>query len=1215
MSFRSLLGILVFYILLVWGWAALDPGPSMARRGLQWTVFGLATVLALLILGQLVAWLRLWRSRRAVRQPVAAPQAKTAPVHPDDAALAALWNEAAAVLAASPVYGSTGQRLSLAQLPMYLLIGPQAAGKTTAMSNSGTGPQLLAGQANGADGVVPTRVANFWLAQKALYVEIAGRIYEGDDERWRAFLKGFLDVPPPDKRRLFSRSVEPHSSRPHLRGVVLFTDVRDFAGSGEPSRSGRYTKMAFDRLNAISAVFGGYLPFYAVLAKADEVLYFKNFFAHLQEAETRQPFGFTFPVQTSGAAWSADAEQRRVTKAFNAICYRLTDRRILHLWREKDPARKQAVYEFPREFRRIRGPVVQFLTDISKQSPLKAGPILRGFYFTGVRDVDPGSMPHPGWATTGISIAGPEATMVLQPDATRILTGETSRTGPPSRVVRQGIFVRELLETIVTRDRPPLPAAPAPKAPPAKPYRRVLVASATAAALLLCFAWMGSWLGNRRLLREVKSALQPTLSMTADPREPVPLTTLQSLETLRQRLEALEGPRPLHLNWGLYTGNSIREEVRRHYFARLGAVLLVRLNGWLVQSLERAPKTAKPDDVYGQLATHLAITSAPCEVKPDEVAAVLKGAARSSQAVAEGPSERLAGQQVEYYAAALPGGNPARLTEDPAARKAAQGHLANVWGIDPLYRRIVDEANQKVAVKERLTDKVGDYRRILSGPDEVPAAFTREGSEFVQRAASQATLKLAGDPCVLGLQGDVEREIRRRYVRDYTTQWKQFLDRSVLPYRSLEDAAQKLRLLSEYKSPILGLMSFTAGNTYFPPQQTESALRQKVEKVKESIFKKADETQQKLERAAAPQEPDDSLPRITAAFRPVQSVVPAGETKWVNEKNKLYLDTLAELSLALVNISRSAGAVPDPAANQQALQVHDKALEAVRQLAIGFQAADSQEVDALVVRILQDPIRKAERFISENPVKAAAGKLDGELAGLCAQAKGVLQKYPFNPSATAEASLEELGSLFAPSSGAIWKYRQQSLGPLLEKQGARWVQKPDAHVKLSAALLAFLERAQALSDAFYPVGATQPSLRYAIRPQADMSLEQRSVEFDFDGRKVSFSKESRIQKELVWPAPPGTQRGAVVRIVGSGGIFPFATMPGLWGAFRVFAGAEPRGFGVKQVEWPRYVSGAGAYPIPIDPPVRMEFARFPGDIDLFNPRFFQGLRCPARATE
>jgi hypothetical protein len=50
----------------------------------------------------------------------------------------------------------------------------------------------------------------------------------------------------------------------------------------------------------------------------------------------------------------------------------------------------------------------------------------------------------------------------------------------------------------------------------------------------------------------------------------------------------------------------------------------------------------------------------------------------------------------------------------------------------------------------------------------------------------------------------------------------------------------------------------------------------------------------------------------------------------------------------------------------------------------------------------------------------------------------------------------------------------------------------------------------------------------------------------------------------------------------------------------------------KIVEWTK--GGVGRLE-PIQPPVRLEIAEFPGGVDVFNPKFFEGLRCPARAVQ
>src|SRR5207302_803220 len=70
--------------------------------------------------------------------------------------------------------------------------------------------------------------------------------------------------------------------------------------------------------------------------------------------------------------------------------------RLRLLPRESEPTRIPGAYEFPREFRKVRNMLVQFLVDIGRPSQLRASPFLRGFYFSGVRAVVTQDVPNAG---------------------------------------------------------------------------------------------------------------------------------------------------------------------------------------------------------------------------------------------------------------------------------------------------------------------------------------------------------------------------------------------------------------------------------------------------------------------------------------------------------------------------------------------------------------------------------------------------------------------------------------------------------------------------------------------------------------------------------------------------------------------------------------------------------------------------------------------------
>ena len=88
-----------------------------------------------------------------------------------------------------------GQRGSLTDLPLYAIIGPPGAGKTTALLNAGLTFTLAEqiGQAAVA-GVGGTRLCEWWFTERAVLIDTAGRYTTQDSDAavdkagWEAFL-------------------------------------------------------------------------------------------------------------------------------------------------------------------------------------------------------------------------------------------------------------------------------------------------------------------------------------------------------------------------------------------------------------------------------------------------------------------------------------------------------------------------------------------------------------------------------------------------------------------------------------------------------------------------------------------------------------------------------------------------------------------------------------------------------------------------------------------------------------------------------------------------------------------------------------------------------------------------------------------------------------------------------------------------------------------
>src|ERR1019366_812559 len=130
---------------------------------------------------------------------------------------------------------------------------------------------------------------------------------------------------------------------------------------------------------------------------------------------------------------------------------------------------------------------------------------------------------------------------------------------------------------------------------------------------------------------------------------------------------------------------------------------------------------------------------------------------------------------------------------------------------------------------------------------------------------------------------------------------------SVTKFTSAGDAARKLEILADHKSPLLAVFAMTANHTNFsaPAAQTDAGVVQKgINKVAAS-FKKA-ETETKAVVGALAEAPGslNGPADMTPYFQPVHAVEPPGSETWVVDKNAAYIDTLAQLLDSMQDITQ-----------------------------------------------------------------------------------------------------------------------------------------------------------------------------------------------------------------------------------------------------------------------------------------------------------------------
>jgi len=1234
MTKRKLLFLILLflgYALLVWVLSGLFFSDSFVVVGLILTVCGLTLLLVYILISRLTS--RLGASPQAPGADTPPPAgARSTPLRDDESEpISSLIAEANDRLSKSPLLANSAVQPSVTALPLFLLLGAEGSGKTSMFLASDLLPELLAGEAYRESVVVPTRVLNLWFAGGCVVAEPSGRYFSEDPSRLQFVVSTLLGK---QGASLFKKMFSKKGADQQLKGAILCCPIDSFLGVPDAARQAALVRRIQERLRSIGETLGMTFPVYVVFTKCDALPYFGDYFARLAEVEDKQVLGCTLPVGPATARAQteayADAQTKRLSDYFNRLYYSLAEQRTTFLRREADRAKKPPVYEFPRELKRIRGTLVQFLVDVFRPNPLQPGPLLRGFYFTGVRKVHTLSEPasRVKFSMTGTHKLGEATRLFRREDLQRTPAPEVPADASTSTTVWS--FASDLLRQIIVSDRDRVGGAVVDRR--LDLYRRMAFGSAIFLALLFIIVFAGSWFRNRGLLTESRQAGEQSkaLARTSD----LPSSdNLAQIENLRSVVEQLTTYRdhgvPWSFNFGLYAGKTVYPALHDLYFRRFREYFLDRIVQPIEARLTGLPRSQDPryeyKSVYDDLKGYKTITT-PEESRcaPDkEFAEWVVGSWRGNELV-----ER----QFNFYIRELRAKRDpySDLHSAPAAIKNGRSYLAAYNGIDPIYNQIISTVNQEAQAVAKLSDYTARApdTLILKAGSEVPAAFTRVGWDLVQKRIAGSSGGVTGNPCVVGLgqlatnllQGsDTQRQLTNKYINDYIQHWRTFLASSTIQgYRNQGDAAHKLELLSGRDSPVLAVLAMTAENTKLTQDSSvaKNLITQAAGKAKAGIFDRIlRRTPAAISNQVPAAQPNETLSpeKIQDLFQPTQVVFRSPNRQHlIDEVNTKYISALGDLQGAMNALAEQSQAQGNVELNNKANEKAQAALREARQLSIKF-ASSPEGVADTVATFLEAPIRGTSPLIVTDFGKQGELKLNGGLQALCVKLRSILGKYPFKAGAGQEVDLGELRDVFAPAGGAFWNFHREFTAKLLEQHGRLWAPKPDAEIKPNDRFLNFFNRMARISSALFPPDGDRPGMQYKLSMLPGSGYQ--SIKGSIDDQEFTSAV-----KQYTWP---GAQKhGVDLRITPSGATatIPFDRHEGTWGLFRWMQGAEdhtagPSVFGfVNQVR-----DSLGSRPQPIlenGAAIRIQVNEFPGNIEnVFDRDFFTGIDCPVRATQ
>lgn len=1096
---------LTFSVYLAAGWAA---GKYLGLSQSEFYIlFGLVTAVGTLAAAAFV-W---WKMRQAESAAEEADDPAAEEVAGSDE-IDILIRDAETKLAAAKL--AQGSRIG--NLPLIFILGDQGTTKTSVVTHSGLEPELLAGQVYQDNNIAPTRIGNLWFARNTILAEVTPRVLS-DRSQWERAVKRL-------RPRTLKSVVGGNAQAPRAALVCVNSEIFT-----QPGAQDALTGMARNlqaRLGEISEALGISFPVYVLFTRADRLPFFAEYVRTLTNEESGQVLGVTMPMRTLSGGVYAEEENQRLSNAFNGLFHSLADHRIEFLPRESEQDKVPGAYEFPREFRKIRGPLVQFLVDLCRPSQLRTSPFLRGFYFCGVRPVTVQEVapPRPSAPLARAEHAG-TATGVFHLPSHQPQAAASQQQFVGTKRVPQWLFITRLFNNIILQDHAALSASGA--STKTSTLQRVLLAIAALACLVVATGFTVSFFNNRSLVHEANTAAE-AVSNRVDLANSGPASgDLQKLDDLRNVLVKLNNyrvnGRPLSMGWGLYAGDDLYPTVRRSYYRRFSELLFADAQGALESHMEKLPATPGATDdyrlSYDVLKGYLITTSHSDKVSEESPAPILMRKWTEARNVQDARKD-IAWRHFEFYAADLKNGNPFPTTNDRDLVERTRDYLNQFSGIERVYAYMLSLAGKKSVNFNR--DIPGSAQAVLNNK-EVPAAFTKDGYAFMQKALPEAYKYFGGEPWVLERtrSEDLDRakltaDLSQRYVTDFVAQWRAYFKNSaVLRYTGLADAAQKLNLQTGTQSPILGLFWLAAQHTGVDTTKIQGA------------------------------------DAIKKAFQPVHRVVPPGNAdRYASDKNQGYTNGLMGLQQSL----DAAKATPTPDA-ASIIGAAGNAKMAVKQMALEFDIDQEARLNATVQKLLEDPITSAEDLVKT----LGPRELNGKGKALCDVFGPVTRKFPFNPASQAEATVAELNALLKPGEGLLWTFYEANLKKGLLKVGTEY--RPTGEIEFNPAFLNFFNNASRLSEALYRSGP-DPRITYTVRPLRSDGIQ--NLALILDGQTLEAT--ATAGKQFTWP---GTAQGS--RFTGKVGTsdLPSAQYDGLWSAFRLFLDAEkvePAGSGYN-LEW------------------------------------------------
>jgi len=963
---------------------------------------------------------------------------------------------------------------SLYSLPWYMIIGPPGVGKTTLLVNSGL--QFPLAEKMGMSklqGVGGTRFCDWWFTDEAVIVDTAGRYTTQDSDELvdNAAWMGFL------------RMLKKNRKRRPINGIIVAISIDELTRQSEVDRERAATAVT-QRIQELYEQLGVRFPIYVMFTKCDLMSGFMEFHSDLDRHEREQVWGTTFPL-------SSDPLQQLETE-LGLLQQQLHVRLVQRLQQERDPQRRNLIYNFPDLVNSAKPLVTDFIERVFKPSRYTTTPFLRGVYFT-----------------SGTQEGTPFNRLISQLARNFSLSNASAQVGSTRG---KSFFIKDLLSKVIFGESGLAGANLKAERMYGLLRNAGFVALAILPLVLVGLWWMSSSKNHSMMDTLATEASNLDLQIQhVSPENTSLLGVLPALNAARDLpagFEAQSGHVPVGMRFGLYQGDRLARNLTIPAYRRLlEKAFLSRLMLRIEQQLKGSLNS--PEIAYQALKTYLMLSDDE-RLDPAYVQRWITSDWRKSYA------RSLSREQYEQLTA----------------------HLTALLSLRPITmpfdmdRNLVEHIR---GVLEQTTHAQRAYAMIKS-------ELLTEGEEFTVAGAAgadarQALIRVSGEPLNRGVPAmfspngyyqsfiptqkrvideqedefwifgtdtmkasrpdkvELTNRVSGLYFKDYIDTWWNFLeDVRIRPFNNFMEAAEILKILTSEDSPLVMLLQGAAEKTKLAPDIPGIDDEEDGDSLLSAVGD--------LFKAEGDMETAEANPIVVnRAFADLNNFVSDRD----NQPSPIVgvKEDIKELYFYINTLARGGTGAATAGAQQEIGSAVNK---------IRMSASYAPEPMGDWINELAD---QSEGLVAGKTMSVLDARWRAEVVPFCRRA--IANRYPFSHGSEDEVSLQDFGQFFGPD-GKLDQFFNNNLAEYVDTNVSPWrIHSSVADIiRINAAALQQLQLARKIQRAFFSGGGAMPATSFDLKP---VGMDPNTTHFmlNIDGQRINYSHGPLVSETLKWP--------------------------------------------------------------------------------------------------